>query len=304
MGQQDITEKLLEDYPDVFADIMNVFLFHGEQVVREEELQETDVLSQYKADTTRLHQQERDILKLWVRKDKTVYLGVENQTASDADMPLRIINYDGASYRKQLLKDSGKQENEADGGGAEGVKPKSVRYPVVTIVLYFGNRPWKKNKTLRERVGEVEGLCGEDYKIHVFEIAHLTDEQTAMFRSDFRIIAEYFVKRRRGEAYEGNRQPIRHVDAVLKFMSVFAEDQRFLNLHLDQEKEEINMCVVLDRIENRGIEKGIEKGMEKGMELGMQLLECLWKEDRTEEISRVREDKDYRRKLLKEYGLI
>ena len=174
----------------------------------------------------------------------------------------------------------------------------------MTIVLYFGNRPWKKNKTLRERVGEVEGLCGEDYKIHVFEIAHLTDEQTAMFRSDFRIIAEYFVKRRRGEAYEGNRQPIRHVDAVLKFMSVFAEDQRFLNLHLDQEKEEINMCVVLDRIENRGIEKGIEKGMEKGMELGMQLLECLWKEDRTEEISRVREDKDYRRKLLKEYGLI
>ena len=94
------------------------------------------------------------------------------------------------------------------------------------------------------------------------------------------------------------------MDAVLKFMSVFAEDQRFLNLHLDQEKEEINMCVILDRIENRGIEKGIEKGMEKGMELGMQLLECLWKEDRTEEISRVREDKDYRRKLLKEYGLI
>lgn len=86
-----------------------------------------------------------------------------------------------------------------------------------------------------------------------------------MFRSDFRIIAGYFVKRRRGESYEGNRRPIRHVDAVLKFMSVFAEDQRFLNLHLDQEKEALNMCVILDRIENRGIEKG--------MELGMQLLE-------------------------------
>lgn len=56
------------------------------------------------------------------------------------------------------------------------------------------------------------------------------------------------------------------------------------------------MCVILDRIENRGIEKG--------MELGMQLLEHLWKEGRTEEISRVREDQDYRRKLLQEYGLI
>ena len=43
---------------------------------------------------------------------------------------------------------------------------------------------------------------------------------------------------------------------------------------------------------------------EKGMKLGMQLLEHLWKEGRTEEISRVREDQDYRRKLLQEYGLI
>lgn len=262
MGQKDLAEKLLEDYPDVFADIINVFLFHGKQVVKEEELYATDVPSQYKADTTQLHQQERDILKLWIHNGLAVYFGVENQTASDSDMPLRIINYDGASYRKQLLRDPKKKENEADEGGSADKIPKSVRYPVVTIVLYFGNKPWKKNKTLRERVSRVEGLCGEDYRIHVFEVAFLTDEQIAMFRSDFKIIAEYFVKRRRGEVYEGNSQPIRHVDAVLKFLSVFAEDLRFLNLHLEKRKEEINMCEILDRIENRGREEGIRIGRE------------------------------------------
>ena len=31
MGEKDITEKTLEDYADVFADIVNVLLFDGGQ---------------------------------------------------------------------------------------------------------------------------------------------------------------------------------------------------------------------------------------------------------------------------------
>ena len=31
MGEKDITEKLLEDYPDVFADIFNVLVFDGKK---------------------------------------------------------------------------------------------------------------------------------------------------------------------------------------------------------------------------------------------------------------------------------
>lgn len=33
MGQKDMVEKIMEDYPDVFADIVNVLLFDGKQVV-------------------------------------------------------------------------------------------------------------------------------------------------------------------------------------------------------------------------------------------------------------------------------
>ena len=31
MGEKDITEKLREDYPDVFADIFNVLVFYGKK---------------------------------------------------------------------------------------------------------------------------------------------------------------------------------------------------------------------------------------------------------------------------------
>ena len=34
MGQKDITEKVLEDYNDVFADIINGLLFGGEQEIK------------------------------------------------------------------------------------------------------------------------------------------------------------------------------------------------------------------------------------------------------------------------------
>ena len=37
MGEKDIAEKVLEDYNDVFADIVNVLLFQGEQIVKPEQ---------------------------------------------------------------------------------------------------------------------------------------------------------------------------------------------------------------------------------------------------------------------------
>ena len=50
MGEKDLSEKILEDYNDVFADIINGLIFKGEQRVKPEELSNGNVHSQYKAD--------------------------------------------------------------------------------------------------------------------------------------------------------------------------------------------------------------------------------------------------------------
>lgn len=49
MGEKDITEKILESYNDVFADIVNGIVFNGEQVVREEDLFDATPFGYYKA---------------------------------------------------------------------------------------------------------------------------------------------------------------------------------------------------------------------------------------------------------------
>lgn len=50
MGEKDLSEKLLEDYNDVFSDIINVFIFQGKQSIKPEELFNSGVFSQYRAD--------------------------------------------------------------------------------------------------------------------------------------------------------------------------------------------------------------------------------------------------------------
>lgn len=104
MGIKDLTEKILEDYNDIFADIVNVLVFKGKQRIKSETLVNTGVHSQYKKDKTGvLHEQERDVAKYWMNgKVRIALCGLENQTAVEPKMPLRVFGYEGASYRGQL----------------------------------------------------------------------------------------------------------------------------------------------------------------------------------------------------------
>ena len=230
MGQKDIVEKGLEDYNDVFSDIVNALVFEGKRAVKPRELRTVKVRSQYKADDGKLHEEERDNAKYWKKgKVKIALLGLENQTEPDQDMPFRVIGYDGAAYRSQLLDEKSKE-----------------RCPVLSIILYFGESHWSSPKSIREMVDIPPGMENyvNDYKIHIIEVAHLTEEQVKLFRSDFRIIADYFVQKRKNKKYIPSRRTIRHVDAVLKFMSVMTGDERFSEVQKAKKRqEETRQCV-------------------------------------------------------------
>lgn len=56
MGQKDLSEKLLADYNDVFADIINVLILGGQHKIYAKDLITETVHSQYKADDQLLHE--------------------------------------------------------------------------------------------------------------------------------------------------------------------------------------------------------------------------------------------------------
>lgn len=134
MGEKDIIEKTLEDYNDVFADIVNVFLFNGKQRIKENDLVNLRTRSVLKADG-KLHEQERDVVKRWGRENiRIAFLGIENQTDVDGNEPLRVVSYDGSLYKEQLIEiDKCIREKK--------IPPKPV--PVITLVIYFGSGKWK-----------------------------------------------------------------------------------------------------------------------------------------------------------------
>ena len=254
MAEKDLSEKLLEEYDDVFADIVNVLLFNGKREVKEEELAETGTESQYKADDSVLHAQERDVAKYWKKgKIRLALYGLENQTTIDSTMPMRILNYDGMSYRSQLLKDN----NEF--------------YPVITLVLYFGtSRKWKTPLSLYEVFSVPEELKEyiNDYKINVFNIAYLSEEQVNMFTSDFKIVADYFVQKRKNNGkYKPSSDVIRHVDAILKFMAVFTGDQRYFNEAI-QKKMQAGGIQTMDKVIDDYIDLGVQRGRQEGRQEG------------------------------------
>ena len=125
-----------------------------------------------------------------------------------------------------------------------------------------------------------------------------------MFRSDFGIIADYFVKRRKGYKAIENHQLIKHVDEMLKFMKIFAEDNRFLKLNVKKdEKGEVTMCTILDAVEQKGINKGKKLGYKNGQDEILKLVKILIASNRLKDIDRIYEDEAYREQLIKQYKI-
>ena len=316
MNGKDITQKMLERYNDVFADIVNVLLFNGKKIVDEDALIDTPVDSTLKIDGE-IHSQDRDVAKYWKNSQINIALfGLENQTVPDKLMPMRVIGYDGAEYKKQVLEENRYKK----------------KYPVITLVLYMGyEKNWKYSNSLLDLLEVDENLKPyvNDYKINIFEIAFLDREKIELFKSDFRMLADYLYQMRTTNSYKGDESNIKHVDEILMLMSAMSGFKNVENIiKVAHERKVSNMKGFFELAEEKGLEKGIElgrtEGIEKGLELGRteglelgrtegreegadmvsELNTILAREGNLDKIIRANTDKVYRNELLKKYRLL
>ena len=107
-----------------------------------------------------------------------------------------------------------------------------------------------------------------DYQMHVFEVAWLTEEQISHFHSDFKVVANFFVQKRKNKDYiPDDPTEIKYVDEVLKLLNVMTGDKRYEKI-FQKKKGVRSMCDVAERLEKMGIVKGIEIGRLEGKEEG------------------------------------
>ena len=253
MAEKDITSKTLESYNSVFADIVNCLLFNGETIIKENELTPAEKSSQYKADGN-IYSQERDVSKFWMNSNINIaFIGIENQSSPDEFMPIRIMNYDSAVYRDQYKNRNKNNNNKC--------------YPVITLVIYFGNNDWKYGKNLHSCLNVPEKLSPfvSDYRMNFYSIKDMPPEKIELFKSDFKAIAEFFYALNNRTVYHPTEQILKYPEEVIDMISVFSGDARFRNEYNSMIKQGgINMCEIYDQILKEGEKKGRAEGRTEG----------------------------------------
>ena len=281
-NKKDKSLKKLEEYPDVAADIINGTLYHGQPVVKAEELalEPTSVLL-HDADGE-LRERFRDIYVLHTRGGvRYAYIGIGNQSEVDNTLPLRVIEVDAGAYRKQI--DQYMDENKQSGNDAfvRKIHADQKLIPTMTIVLFYG-REWTGPRTLWDMldIKEREGIKPYllNYELNIIELGR-DKELYRNFHSDFRMIVQYLGVRADRKAwkefYEGFRWKIRHYREFLDAMEALTGDSRYRKLKEKienegkvKEGEMVEMCWLMDMAEERGEARGIKIGESRGIEIG------------------------------------
>ena len=122
----------------------------------------------------------------------------------------------------------------------------------------------------------------------------MTEEQISCFRSDFKIVANFFVQKRKNKDYiPDDPTEIKHIDEVLKLLQVMTGDEHYKEV-IRKKKGVRSMCDVAERLEKMGIAKGIEIGKSEGiiegkMQVYKNLLERGFSEKEAKEITEIPE---------------
>ncbi len=285
--ERDITENNLIEDADVFADIVNVNLFDGDNEVAEKDIRSMPTVSSYKDLDGTLHKQIRDVLKLVYNLGGCIALiGCESQQDINRIMPVRDMGYTYTAYMKQIQDKTAENRKNKNSAYTKVLHENQKLMPVATFILYFGDEKWEKPLKLMDILDIPEDKTDfwkrliNDYPIRVISVADQPETVRDKYKSDFRIIADYMAlrndKAKIKEYFKNNDHELMHVEHVLDLLHALSGDSRFYTIRqkyedMEESKkgESKKMCLLLDAIEEEGIEKGFQKGMKQGMKQGV-----------------------------------
>ncbi len=257
MGQKDLSEKNLEFFPDVFADLINALLYEGKTVLDAGSLQPAPTETLYKAQSAKLRNQFHDVSKYHM-KDGKIHLQytLENETKANRKMIFRKIGYEGAVYREQF--------------------DRKGEFPFIGLVLYWGHKKWNYPRSIREYFSPRDIPLAtwkyiNRFNMPIFQMTRLPKNIRNHFKSDMRIIVDYLAE---GEKYVPTRQPILHVEAFALMMKNLTDNEEYEKmipqlLEDESKGEPITMVDLLAKYKDEGMREGMSLGVTRGISQGI-----------------------------------
>ena len=214
MGKKDITLKDYFSDSTRYADLLNGSVFQGKQMICAGELQDADT-AQAKSDALAVLERTNDIAMKQM-KDGSIFAVwvVANQEKVDYSMPARVMMQEALAYDKQLkeMKRENKDKEQENPFADSGEFLSKIRkwdrlYPVVTLVVYWGEEQWQGAKSLHDmiRFGEDKALADAlrklipEYPLHFLNLSEVHDYRK--FHSEIRTLFELYDKRNDKEAF-------------------------------------------------------------------------------------------------------
>lgn len=280
MGKVDIATKQYMSHRDVIADVFNFYIYDGRQVIKPEKLQKIDtaeVALPYGNDAEIAVQKLRDNIMLWTMAmdDKAAYavLEIENQDKIHYAMAVKNMLYDALQYAKQVEEAKRSYRNGLNKKRIKlnseeflsGLKKADRLMPVITLVVYFGDKDWDGAKSIHEMlsVDDDELLSYvPNYKINLIEPAKISDEDYDKFKTDVGSVLQ-FIKHQSDE--DGS-----WIKGKTRFKHVEKEAVELINLITGskitgEEKEEVvDMCRAWENSINNAMREGMREGELKG----------------------------------------
>ena len=301
IGKKDIS--LIQYYEDRnrYADLINGYFFHGQQIVHGEDIKELDsrTVGLRKGSGIKgeqFSQIHRDMVRKAVFGVNFMVIALENQDKVHYGMPIRIMHGDALAYHRQMKEVQRRHKKQKDyESGTEflGEFFKEDRIPaVVSLVIYYGKEPWDGARDLYELLdlsmipGEMQKLINH-YPIHILEVRQF--EHTERFQTDVREVFEFirsaddkeklkeFVELRKDRLANLPEDACDVITAIANTKGIPLKGVQYRN-----EEGGIDMCKALEdwrkeieeeslqRGQQQGIQQGIQQGMEQGIQQGMQ----------------------------------
>ncbi len=179
--KKDMKSKEFLRKAENFADAFNYYLYQGKKVIAESDLEEKDaeeLIYIGKSHGSIAYRRLRDLLRGCVIKSdvKTTYLllGIENQSELHYAMPVKNLLYDALDYAGQVKRTADSHDKNSDNlARAEflsGFTIKDRLTPVISLVIYWGDKEWDAPKSLSDMFGDIDERVRDyisDYRINL-----------------------------------------------------------------------------------------------------------------------------------------
>ncbi len=195
-----------------------------------------------------------------------VIMGIENQIRAHYGMPLRVMLYDSLGYLKECREIARRHRKDGDKATPDellsGLHKEDRLHPIISIVIYYNEKPWDGPKSLKDLVVEMPEEISQvfsDYRMNLLQV-----QESENYRFSNEDVQDVFEAVR--HIYKGEFNQVkemfreRNVKSDVGAMIGVMTDSDLIIERAYKSKGGMNMCTALEKLEEKGREEGREEG--------------------------------------------